>query len=64
MKLYKVVIRKNKPIFAKEIGFTDLENKYDSALDEKGAIKWLPVWGYDEQDCIELAKKLIKDILS
>jgi hypothetical protein len=64
MKLYKVVISKNKPVFAEEIAFADLEKNNDNAIDEQGVIKWLPVWGYDERDSIELAKKLIKDILA
>ena len=62
MKLYKVTFDNNKPVSATLLNFADFVVTENDPLESAGIIKWLPVFGLDEQDSIDLANKVIIDL--
>lgn len=64
MSIYRVDIEDNKPVSATYIGNVAGNNEFDDeAMEHNSQVKSLLVFGYDEQDSIETANKIINYFL-
>ena len=65
MKGYRVIFENNIPVFARQLdGFDNKELIKLSKEGNKRLMNWLVVYGDNEADAIEIAKKVIKTIWS